>query len=74
MPRHVYSLTWQGKPYRFFRLRDAAEGGTTEWAVARAGEFIGTMPCEEVTTQEFEVRCVHWLSELLGAPGSLRGH
>ena len=45
----------------------AAEGGTGEWAVARAGEFIGTMPCAaNVTTGEFEVRCLRWLSELLG--------
>ena len=68
MPRNLCSLTWRGAPYSFARMRDvAAQGGTAEWAVARGGEFIGTMPCAaDITTGEFEVRCMRWLSELLG--------
>lgn len=65
---NVRTLTWQGSAYCFARIPGvAAEGGPGEWAVARAGEFIGTMPCAvNITTGEFEVRCVRWLSELLG--------
>jgi hypothetical protein len=45
----------------------AAEAGTAEWAVARGGEFIGTMPCAaNITTGEFDLRCTRWLRELLG--------
>jgi hypothetical protein len=45
----------------------ATDRGVGEWAVARAGEFIGTMPCAvNITTGEFEVRGIRWLSELLG--------
>jgi hypothetical protein len=68
MRRTVRTLTWQGAPYSFARIPDvAAEGGTSEWAVARGGEFIGTMPCSvNISTGEFEVRCIRWLSELLG--------
>jgi hypothetical protein len=68
MRRNVRTLTWQGMSYSFARMQDvAAEGGTGEWAVARGGEFIGTMPCAvNMTTGEFEVRCTRWLSELLG--------
>jgi hypothetical protein len=37
------------------------------WAVLRGTEFIGTMECStEVTTKDFEVRGLRWLSELLG--------
>jgi len=68
MPRNVLTLTWHGSAYCFARLRGpGASLGTAEWAVARAGEFIGTMPCaEDITTGEFEVRCVRWLGDLLG--------
>jgi hypothetical protein len=68
MPRNVRTLTWQGVSYCFARIPDVTdEGGTGEWAVAHAGEFIGTMPCAvNITTGEFEVRCLRWLSELLG--------
>jgi len=68
MPRNVRTLTWQGGAYSFVRMYGvAAEGGMADWAVARGGEFIGTMPCAaNVTTGEFEVRCMRWLSELLG--------
>jgi hypothetical protein len=45
----------------------ATERGIGEWAVARAGQFIGTMPCAvNITTGEFDVRGIRWLSELLG--------
>ena len=68
MRRNVRTLTWQGEPYCFARIPGvAAEQGTGEWAVAHAGEFIGTMPCTaNITTGEFEVRCIRWLSDLLG--------
>ena len=67
MPRQVYSFIWRGQPYRFFRLRDAADGTASEWAVARAGEFIGTMPCVgQSTAEQFEEQCLRWLRELLG--------
>ena len=67
MPRNPCTLTWKGAPYCFARMRDAAaQSATAEWAVARGGEFIGTMPCAvDVTTGEFEVRCLRWLSDLL---------
>ena len=39
---------------------------TCDWAVSCGFEFIGTMSCvEDVTTGEFEVRCLTWLTELL---------
>jgi hypothetical protein len=70
MRRNLCSLTWKGAPYCFARMRDVAapaRGATAEWAVARGGEFIGTMPCAaDITTGEFEVRCMCWLTELLG--------
>jgi hypothetical protein len=68
MPRNLCTLTWRGAPYSFARMRYvAAEGGMAEWAVARGGEFIGTMPCAAgITTGEFEVRCMRWLRDLLG--------
>jgi len=64
----VRTLTWHGEPYCFARIPGLpAEGGSGEWAVARGGEFIGTMPCaQNITTGEFEVRCMRWLSDLLG--------
>lgn len=69
MSRNILTLTWRGAAYCFARLRGpVADVGTAEWAVARAGEFIGTMPCPVgITTGEFEVRCLRWLGELLGS-------
>jgi hypothetical protein len=67
MPHHFHSLIWRGTPFQFERLQDSAAvgGGSAEWAVSRAGEFIGTMLCPAgATTKEFEVRCLFWLGEL----------
>jgi hypothetical protein len=36
------------------------------WAVSWHGEFIGTMPSSpKETTQEFELRCIRWLIDLI---------
>jgi hypothetical protein len=68
MRYHTRSLTWQGEAFRFERLQARVKpSDSPQWAVSRRGEFIGTMPCEpEVTTEEFDVRCLGWLRELLG--------
>ena len=69
MRHHMRSLTWQGEAFRFERLQAAEDSDCPQWAVSRRGEFIGTMPCgTEVTTKEFDLRCLGWLRELLGAP------
>jgi hypothetical protein len=42
-------------------------GASPDWAVSSGLEFIGTMSCRlDLTTGEFEVRCLRWLTELLG--------
>jgi hypothetical protein len=66
MRHHFHSLIWRGTPFQFQRLGETAtHARTAEWAVSRAGEFIGTMPCPAAaTTREFEVRCLLWLGEL----------
>jgi len=60
------SITWQAQTFRFECLPSTSgPSGPPQWAVSRAREFIGTMPCSlEVTTREFEVRCLRWLAEL----------
>jgi hypothetical protein len=70
MRSRTRSLSWQGQVFYFQYVRDSfEERGAPLWAVSRRGEFIGTMPCPtEVTTKDFEVRGLHWLSELLGPP------
>jgi hypothetical protein len=63
------SLTWRGQTFRFQYLSSTAvpRSDAALWAVSRAGEFIGTMPCSpEVTTKDFDLRGIHWLAELLG--------
>ena len=63
------SLIWRGQTFRFQYLAAAPlpKNESALWAVSRAGEFIGTMPCSpEVTTKDFDVRGLHWLAELLG--------
>jgi hypothetical protein len=67
MHSRTHSVTWQGQTFRFECL--PAKGGTgdlPQWAVSREREFIGTMSCSlEVTTKDFDVRCLRWLAELL---------
>jgi hypothetical protein len=70
MPYRGRSITWHGQAFHFERMQPTqAAGDLAIWAVSRGGEFIGTMPCApEVTTEEFEVRGLWWLGELLGPP------
>jgi hypothetical protein len=66
--RHLSrSVTWNDEAFHFERLESRVPlGDTPLWAVSRGGEFIGTMSCStEVSTKDFDVRCLRWLSELL---------
>jgi hypothetical protein len=67
------SVAWHGQVFQFTRLEFEASGAA-QWAVSRRGEFIGTMACStEITTRDFDVRCLRWLVELLdGAQMSSR--
>ena len=59
-------VAWRGQMFRFQRMTGGRAGGTLDWAVSSGFEFIGTMACVgDVTTGEFEVRCLRWLTELL---------
>jgi hypothetical protein len=62
------SLTWRGQAFRFQYLPASQSGHEApSWAVSKGREFIGTMECSaEITTKDFEVRGLRWLSELLG--------
>jgi len=62
------SITWQDEAFHFERLQARVPNSDAPlWAVSRAGEFIGTMPCSsEVSTKDFDLRCLRWLNELLG--------
>jgi hypothetical protein len=73
------TITWNGRAYRFEAMPadpnavERSPGHTTEWAVSLQREFIGEMTCPgDVTTAEFEVRCVGWLEELLKGAKALR--
>jgi hypothetical protein len=61
------SVSYAGKPFSFERIASWESGGTGAfWAVSHRGEFIGTMTTSgEITTKEFDVRCMGWLAELL---------
>jgi hypothetical protein len=67
MRSRTHSLNWHGQVFYFQYVRESfEEQGAPLWAVSRRGEFIGTMPCStEVTTKDFELRGLHWLSDLL---------
>ena len=58
-------ITWQGRTFRFQRMAGRQAGEALDWAVSCGFEFIGTMSCVEVTTWEFDARCVTWLAELI---------
>jgi hypothetical protein len=63
------SVKFAGQPFSFERVeRLGSSGNRVTWAVSRRGEFIGTLSSpKEITTQEFDVQCTQWLSELLGS-------
>ena len=65
MNHPVHSLVWRDTLYRFQRLRESAtEIDAFEYAVARAGEFMGVMTCPAgLSTKEFVGRCFLWLGE-----------
>lgn len=75
MDHPVHSLVWRGALYRFQRLRESAtQIDAIEYAVARAGEFLGVMTCPGgLPTREFIKRCFVWLGEHNGlAAGTSR--
>lgn len=64
------SVSYAGQPFNFERI-EAGESGKNRliWAVSRRGEFIGTLTSpQEITTKDFDLRCIRWLAELLGSP------
>jgi hypothetical protein len=64
------SITWHGQAYQFQTLpKQAPTGEIPLWAVSRRGEFIGIMSCGEMTTEDFDIRSLHWLDQLLGSSG-----
>ena len=63
------SVKYAGQPFSFERVE---EWGSSEdrvtWAVSRRGEFIGTLTSpNEISTRDFDMRCMQWLAELLGS-------
>ena len=65
------TISWRGRTYSFQRLQDAGVAGIAEeWAVLRGGEFIGMLQCATaLSTRDFDLRCLQWLTELLGPRG-----
>ena len=63
MNHPVHSLVWRDTLYRFQRLRESTtEIGAVEYAVARAGEFIGIMTCPAgLTARDFAAYSFQWL-------------
>jgi len=62
------TIRWRDHDFRFetFTGRDDWSGTSPIWAVSWHGEFIGTMPSSpKETTQEFELRCIRWLIDLI---------
>ena len=72
MLEQTKSITWDGEFFSFRRLTLSQPScDPSLWAVFRQGEFIGTMFCSpDVTTNEFELRAIHWAQELLEESGS----
>jgi len=63
-------VEWQGERYTAEPLKSLSPVTSLSpvWAVARRGEFIGTLPYRpQETTKEFEIRCIAWLCDLYGA-------
>ena len=63
------SVSYAGEPFSFEQVKEwEAEGPWVTWAVSRRGEFVGTMSTPtEITTRDFDLRSVEWLSQLFGA-------
>jgi len=64
-------VEWQGERYTVELLRSFSPVTMLSpvWVAFNHGEFIGTPPNKSSeTTDEFEIRCVSWLWDLLGAP------
>jgi hypothetical protein len=67
MRHSIHCVIWGHRAYRFERFSTRRGAETSEWAVCRGLEFIGTMSCSaDLTTGEFDVRCSAWLTDLLG--------
>jgi len=66
------TVRWRNHEFWFesFKGRDAANDQRPVWAVWWHGEFIGTMPTREETTNEFELRSISWLADLLPLGGA----
>ena len=75
MQRTRRFVEWRGVRYTAEPLRTLTRVSSLPpvWAVSRGTEFIGTLPLKPAeTTKEFEVRCLSWLTDLLGpAPDKL---
>ena len=69
----IRTVRWRDRTYSFQRLETAesSEGAIAEeWAVSRGGEFIGMLQCAaELSEHDFELRCLQWLTDLLGRRG-----
>jgi hypothetical protein len=64
--RHI--VEWHGEPFNAKLLKSSSrvQALSPVWAVHRRGEFIGTLPYRlDEPPEEFEVRCLNWLGELL---------
>jgi hypothetical protein len=68
------SVSYAGQPFSFERVETWESGNNRLiWAVSRRGEFIGTLTSpQEITTRDFDLRCTHWLEELLGGSHAAR--
>jgi hypothetical protein len=67
-------VKYAGQPFSFERVEKwgPSENPVT-WAVSRRGEFIGTLTSpQEISTREFDLRCMQWLAELLGSRPPIR--
>jgi hypothetical protein len=64
-------VEWHGERYTVEPLKSLSPVTTLSpvWAVFRRGEFIGTLPYRlNETSEDLEVRCISWLSDLLESP------
>jgi hypothetical protein len=63
------SVSYAGEPFSFEQVKEwEPDGAWVTWAVSRRGEFVGTMNTPtEITTRDFDLRSVEWLTQLFGA-------
>jgi hypothetical protein len=69
--RHL--VEWHGERYTVEPLKSRSRVTSLSpiWAVARRGEFIGTLAYKpDETPEELKARCINWLQDLLGAARS----